>query len=317
MPVERVLEVEHLSRSYGALSAVRALSFGVSRGEILGLLGVNGAGKSTTMDMLCGVLAPSAGRVSIGGIDLAARPREARRLIGYLPEHPPLYPELTVSEYLHFCARLRGLAGASGPAVDQALQRCNLGGVGERLLGNLSKGFQQRVGLAQALLHDPLLLVLDEPSAGLDPLQLREFRALVRELAAERAVIMSTHTLPEVTALCSRVLILVEGQVVHESSLDALTAGTRRLRLRCQSPPHTADLLALPGIGAAEAENDGAICLHVTGETDPAPAIATLVVERGWGLLELAPEQSSLERAFVEVTCRQPGQTLARSGAAP
>jgi len=275
----------------------------VRRGEVLGLLGVNGAGKSTTMDMLCGVLAPSAGTVEIGGFDLAAQPRQAKRLIGYLPERPPLYPELTVNEYLHFCARLRGLkARAAAGACDAALRKCDLYEVASRLIGNLSRGYQQRIGLAQAFVHNPAAIVLDEPTAGLDPVQLQRIRDLIKELAQQRAVVLSTHILPEVTAVCDRVMILHDGEVVRESLVSALTRAVQRLTLRCVERPDVTALASIEGVTDVTLETDGCAILEVAPHANPAPAVARLAVERGWELLELQAGQSSLEQAFIELT---------------
>ncbi len=303
MDPEPLIQTIGLTRYFGSLAAVRQVVLSVSRGEVLGLLGINGAGKSTTMDMLCGVLAPSAGSVAIGGFDLGGQPRRAKRLIGYLPERPPLYPDLTVSEYLRFCARLRGLdARAADTAIAGALDKCDLQEVAGRLIGNLSRGYQQRIGLAQAFVHDPSVIVLDEPTAGLDPLQQQRIRELIAELAQQRAVVLSTHILPEVTAVCDRVMILHNGEVVHESPVSDLTQAAPRLTLRCVAQPDTAVLAGVAGVTDARLEADGSVTLSVAARSNPAPAIARVAVERGWELLELH-SQSSLEHTFTELTC--------------
>jgi ABC-2 type transport system ATP-binding protein len=197
-----------LHRRYGDVHAVQGLDFQVRRGEVLGFLGPNGAGKTTTMQMICGVLAPSEGTVRIGGVDLLEDPVAAKRQLGYLPEQPPLYRELTVDEYLRYCAHLHGLRNRQATtAMDEVKARCGLRDNGGRLIGNLSKGFQQRVGIAQAILHRPAVVVLDEPTVGLDPIQIREIRELMRELGNDHGVILSTHILPEVQAVCDRVQI--------------------------------------------------------------------------------------------------------------
>lgn len=212
-----------LSRRFGRHSAVHEYSLQLHRGDILGLLGPNGAGKSTTMRMLTGNLAPSSGSVRICGVDLAAYPLETKRHIGYLPEMPPLYRELTVDEYLRFAARLHGVDGAALPAaLDKVKQRCELTAVGKRLIGVLSKGFQQRVALAQAIIHQPEVIVMDEPMAGLDPNQIQHVRALIREFGRSHAIIFSTHALSEVEAVCSHVQIMHHGRLVLDAGLDVL-----------------------------------------------------------------------------------------------
>lgn len=214
-----VLALDKVSRVLAGRLVVRDLDLALARGEVLGLLGVNGAGKSTTLRMMAGVLAPSAGTVRLDGENLCERPELARRRIGYLPEIPPLHPELNVAEFLGFCARLHGLAKpAAAAATAQAIDRCELGDVRRRLIGSLSKGFRQRVGLAQAILHDPELIVLDEPASGLDPVQALRLRQIVRGLGADHAVVVSTHVLPDVLACCDRVAILHEGELRHHGT---------------------------------------------------------------------------------------------------
>jgi ABC-2 type transport system ATP-binding protein len=216
---------------------VASLNLTLDRGSVLGLLGVNGAGKTTTLRMIAGLLAPSSGQVLIGGVELSEQPSGARRL-GYLPELPPLYAELRVGEYLDFCARLHGLRGTLvTQAVTRVIERCGLGDVRRRLIGNLSKGFQQRAGIAQALVHAPDLIVLDEPASGLDPLQAVQIRALVRELGKEHAVILSTHLLPDVQACCDRVVILHEGRARYDGPRQALGDDLEALFLRIVSTP--------------------------------------------------------------------------------
>jgi ABC-2 type transport system ATP-binding protein len=223
------------SRVLAGRRVVASLNLNLDRGSVLGLLGVNGAGKSTTLRLIAGLLAPSNGQVLVAGADLRETPAAARRL-GYLPETAPLYPELRVAEYLAFCARLRGLHGAKvTQAVARVIDRCGLGDVSRRLLGNLSKGFQQRAGIAQALVHSPELIVLDEPASGLDPLQAAQIRALVRELGAEHAVILSTHLLPDVQACCDRVAILHEGRLRYDGPRQALGDDLEAIFLRIVS----------------------------------------------------------------------------------
>jgi ABC-2 type transport system ATP-binding protein len=227
MSAAPVLQLQGATRRLAGRTIVEDVTFSLDRGCVLGLLGVNGAGKSTTLRMIAGVLAPSAGRVLFDGRDLGEEPALARRQ-GYLPETPPLYVELRVDEYLLFCARLRGLRAADArKAVDRVIERCGLGDVRRRLCGNLSKGYAQRGGIAQAIVHDPDLIVLDEPASGLDPVQAESVRELVRELGRERAVILSTHLLHDVTACCGRVAILHRGRLRHDGALaDLAAAGT-------------------------------------------------------------------------------------------
>jgi ABC-2 type transport system ATP-binding protein len=223
--------VDHVSRRYGVRTAVEDLSLTLPRHGVLGLLGVNGAGKSTVLKLLAGVLAPERGSIRIAGVDLREQPEAARRLIGYLPEQAPCYGELSVLEHLRFAAALRGLARPTRrAAIERVLERCELGAVARRLAAALSKGYQQRLGLAQALLHAPPLLLLDEPSAGLDPVQARRFRELVGALKNECAIVLSTHQLGEVTACCDRVAILHEGRLREDVSLGGLGGDTLEQR---------------------------------------------------------------------------------------
>lgn len=221
--LQTTLSASHLSRDFGARRAVRDISIELQRGEVLGLLGQNGAGKSTVMQMLAGTLAHSTGDIRIGGISLADDPTAAKALLGYLPDHPPLYPEMRVDDYLAFAAKLRKVADPVAAAI-RAKERCGLTDEGRRLIGRLSKGYRQRVGIAQAIVHNPQVLILDEPGSGLDPLQLREIRKLIRELGDEYSVIFSSHTLAEVESLCDRLLILRAGECVFSGRSGELSA---------------------------------------------------------------------------------------------
>lgn len=223
MSQKYVVEARQVSRLYGVHCAVDDLVLQLAKGEVLGLLGPNGAGKSTTMQMLTGNLAPTTGEIVINGCDLLDEPQQAKRHLGYLPEQPPVYRDMTVNEYLTYCGRLHGLSKQHLlQAVAQSVERCNLGDVQRRLIFNLSKGFQQRVGIAQAILHNPAVVILDEPTVGLDPIQIREIRSLIRELGNEHSVILSTHILPEVQAVCDRVQILNKGRTVFNDNLDGV-----------------------------------------------------------------------------------------------
>ncbi|OGQ24861.1 MAG: hypothetical protein A3C54_08485 [Deltaproteobacteria bacterium RIFCSPHIGHO2_02_FULL_60_17] len=221
-----MVEVSGLTKYYGAVCAIQEVSFIAQRGEIVGLLGPNGAGKTTTMRIITGFMSASEGAVNVDGFDVSQESQEVRRRIGYLPENPPLYYDMTVSSYLRFVGRIKGVPGKEIPAaLDRVLEKCSLTEVADRLLGRLSKGYRQRVGLAQAMIHNPAVLILDEPTLGLDPRQIIEIRSLIRELSGDRTVILSTHILPEVSQICNKVVIINEGRVVVEKNLDELTQG--------------------------------------------------------------------------------------------
>ncbi len=306
MTQDTLIEANHLTRYYGELCAVKDVSFAVNRGEVLGFLGPNGAGKTTTMQILSGTLAPSAGHVTVGGIDMLDQPIQAKAQIGYLPEHPPLYRDLTTDEYLGYCARLhRVLRKDLKEAIARAKRRCGLEQAGKRLIGNLSKGYQQRVGIAQAILHSPAVVILDEPTIGLDPIQIREIRELIRELGTDHSVILSTHILPEVQAVCDRVLIIHQGKLVLNESLDSLTRRQRstHLCIALKRPPAIALLASIEGVEQVEPLDPHRFRIHYRPEIDPAEAIAERAVTERWGLYELTPELHSLEETFVQLTC--------------
>ena len=304
-----LVRVEHLYRYYGETCALHDVSFEVSRGEVLGFLGPNGAGKSTTMQILSGNLAPSAGTVWINGVEIVKQPRLAKAALGYLPDQPPLYRELTVNEYLQYCARLHRIPrGEQRVAIERAKQRCGLADVGKRLIGNLSKGYQQRVGIAQAIVHMPALVILDEPTVGLDPIQMREIRTLIRELSGEHGVILSTHILPEIQATCDRVQIINKGQLILSDTLAGLQARmhSSSMIVGLHNMPPVAELAALPDIGSVELLSDGRVRLHhihhhMSGQ-DPAEALVERAVQQGWRLYELIPERVTLEQIFVDIT---------------
>ena len=300
---EALVQVENLSRYYQNLRAINHLSFTLNAGEVLGFLGPNGAGKSTTMQVISGNLAPSEGEVSIAGHDIIEAPREAKRQIGYLPEHPPLYRDASVDEYLRYCARLHGIARQQvSAAVDRVKAQCGLQESGRRLIANLSKGYQQRVGIAQAIIHNPPVVILDEPTVGLDPIQIREIRELIRSLGSEHSVILSTHILSEVQATCDRVQIIRAGELIYNASTESLNQGHEvsvRVALR---KAITADALtAIAGVDHAEALGDGRFRLMLDADASP-DALVTHAVEQQWGLYELIPEQQSLEDLFIELT---------------
>jgi ABC-2 type transport system ATP-binding protein len=300
-----LLQVEGLSRFYGSLQAVKNISFEVRQGEVLGFLGPNGAGKTTTMQMLTGNLAPSQGRITVAGHDLLEDPRTAKAAIGYLPEQPPVYRDLTVDEYLDYCAALNRIARSKRrTARDAAKDKCGLGEVGRRLIGNLSRGYQQRVGIAQAIIHLPPVIILDEPTAGLDPIQIREIRHLVRELGKEHSVILSTHILTEVQTVCNHVQIINKGELVLNVSSDELAQRMQSsvLTLRYRNMPDLAAIAKLTGVKNVESTDDGSLRVYHEPSTDPAEALVKLSVEQNWGLAALIPQRATLEDIFLELT---------------
>ena len=305
-----MIEVSDLTRRYGDFTAVDGVSFQVGRGEVVGFLGPNGAGKSTTMRILCGCIGASSGTARVGGLDVVSSPREVKRKIGYLPEVPPVYPTMTVRDYVAFAAQIRGVE-QPGVAAQRALGRVGLGDVGHRIIDHLSKGYRQRVGLAQALVHEPEVLVLDEPTSGLDPAQRKEIRELLLELAeGERTVILSTHVLAEVEAVCERVVIINRGKVVATDTIAALAAASHHVRLRVlDAPEGFADGLAtVEGVTTVHPEPDGA--WRVIADRDVRAEVARLAVEHG--LVELGSARS-LEDVYLELTA---GHPVARAGGA-
>lgn len=306
MTTDSLVQVEHLQRYYGPLCAVDDISFEVGRGEVLGFLGPNGAGKSTSMQIISGNLAPSAGRVLINGIDILDEPRRAKAEIGYLPEQPPLYRELTVDEYLNYCVRLNRVPREERrAAVDRAKERCGLGQVGRRLIGNLSKGYQQRVGIAQAIAHAPAVVILDEPTVGLDPIQIREIRNLIRELGGDHSVILSTHILPEVQAVCDRVQIIHRGRLVFNDSIENLQRHMLMswLVVGFRNPPPADALAAMPGVNRVEDLGGGRLRVQHQPEADDfAERLVARAVSEGWRPYEIGQERQSLEEIFVALT---------------
>lgn len=308
-----MIRVLGLSKSFGGRPAIRGVTFGVGRGEILGFLGPNGAGKTTTMRILTCYLPPDSGRAEVDGLDVFERSMEVRKRIGYLPETPPLYPEMLVWSYLEFVAKLRGIPrGRRRSSVESAMERCGLSEVHGRLIGNLSKGFRQRVGLAQALVHEPPVLVLDEPTAGLDPEQIVEIRELIRSLGGDHTVILSTHILSEVAVTCTKVAIISYGEIVQEGSLSGLVSSAEdhveiRLRVARDSSEVREALSTLPWARrVAPGDEAGIYHMEVSGESRAREELARLLVERGWGLLEMTPLTRSLEEIYLEATRRLP-----------
>ncbi len=300
-PTAALLQAENLVRRYGPRVAVNGVSIGLAPGEVLGLLGLNGAGKSTTLQLLTGVLAPHRGWVRICGHDVQTEPLAAKAQLGYLPEIPPLYPDNSVSDYLRYCARLRRVPAARvRVAVDQALACCELDAVRDRTIRHLSKGYQQRVGIAQAIVHEPAVLVLDEPTVGLDPVQITSVRRLIKTLTQERAAILSTHLLGEVDAICTRVVILHHGRIVH---CEALTEHDTEhyVRLLLRTSPALSVLRSIPGVKTCKTLAATEVVVELEDET----ALTNLlqaILRHGWGLRELTPAGSSLEQIFLAHT---------------
>jgi gliding motility-associated transport system ATP-binding protein len=322
-----VIEVQHLTKRYGPVTAVDDISFTVQRGEILGFLGPNGAGKTTTMRVLTGYMPPTDGKAIVAGYDVFDQPIEAKRRTGYLPETPPLYPDMTVREYLSFVARIKGVPRAGRKArIDEMMQKTRISDVANRGCGKLSKGYRQRVGLAQALMHNPEVLILDEPTAGLDPKQIIETRQLIKALAGDHTIILSTHILPEVSQTCQRVVIINRGKVVAVDTPDNLTSRLRGsetmyLQVDAGGADAASVLQRIPGVtrvAVAETKQQ-VVGYEVDSEAgrDVRRELAAAVVGRGWGLLEMRPMRMSLEEIFLHVTTEETPATAAAAAEEP
>jgi ABC-2 type transport system ATP-binding protein len=304
-----MVEVRGLTKSYGEFNAITDVSFSVSKGEVLGFLGPNGAGKTTTMRVITGFMPPTQGTVLVDGLDVVSNSLEVRRKIGYLPEHPPIYLEFTVLENLDFVSKLKGIPRSQrADRIEYAVRRCGLGGVEDRFAGHLSKGYRQRVGLAIAILNDPDVLILDEPTIGLDPVQIQEIRNLIRELGKDHTVILSTHILPEVVMTCDRAVIIHHGSIVADGTLDQLAkkaGGRQRITLRLAEPDDgvITRLKKIGGVGdVVAASMPKQFSVSVKDGADISNEIALEVLNAGWGLVELKDEIPSLEEVFVRLT---------------
>lgn len=313
-----MIEVRDVTKRYGDFTAIERVSFTVQRGEVLAFLGPNGAGKTTTMRILTCFIPPTEGVARVAGFDCIEEPLEVKRRIGYLPETPPLYQELTVVEYLTFVGRLKGMKPDDLRAgLARVYEQLSLGDLRHRLVGNLSRGYQQRVGLAQALLHNPPVLILDEPTIGLDPKQIIEIRELIKSLAGSHTVILSTHILPEATAVCQRVVIINGGRIVAVDTPDRLSAQLRRsekISVTVKAPPpDLADRFrSVPGVASVFEPTDGhAYLLECELGHDLREDIARFVVNNGWGLLELKTISMSLEDVFLRLTQHEEALTAA------
>jgi ABC-2 type transport system ATP-binding protein len=317
-----VIEVQHLTKRYGRVTAVDDVSFRVERGEILGFLGPNGAGKTTTMRILTGYMPATEGRAMVAGMDIFDKPIEAKRRTGYLPETPPLYPDMTVREYVDFVARIKGVPSKERKdRVDTVMKRTHVADMADRHCAKLSKGYRQRVGLAQALIHNPEVLILDEPTAGLDPKQIIETRDLIRSLAGDHTIVLSTHILPEVSQTCQRVVIINKGRVVAVDTPDNLTArlrGAETMYVQVDAnggdvPSALSTIAGVLRVVPAEQRGvTGGFEVESERGSDIRRELARTVVNRGWGLLELRPMRMSLEEIFLQVTT---DETAAMAGA--
>ena len=308
-----MIEVENLTRYYGTRRAINNLSFQIEKGEVVGFLGPNGAGKSTTMNIISCILSASSGSVKINGFDTFEQSLEIRKVIGYLPETPPLYPDMVVTDYLNFSAGIRGVdAKKSSAAVQRVLEKCSLKDVGHRIIGRLSKGYQQRVGLAQAMVHDPEILILDEPTIGLDPIQIIEIRKLIQELAAEHTIILSSHILPEITQICKRVIIINEGEIAAVDSLGGLTASLRKserlsLTVRNSEGNVLEELKKLDQVISTTKGEDNQYFIECKLRSNLQDNIAKLALKNQWGIVELKPVSMTLEDIFLKLTLEEKG----------
>lgn len=301
-----MLRVEHVSKRYGSFPALRDVSFEAGKGEVIALLGRNGAGKSTLMNILTGYIAATEGAVSVAGHDVQLAPMEARRQVGYLPEQPPLYPDMTVTEYLRYCAQLKGIPKKAVPGeIAAVVERTGLKEYARRLCGKLSKGYRQRLGLAQALLGSPALLVLDEPGSGLDPLQMVQMRDVIREVGKACTVLLSSHILSEVTSICSRALVLDKGRLCYDGAMDMLLRPEGHLHMLARRGSDLPEVLRkLPGVrhvAAQMQEELYSIDVVHDPETDLRGLVFQAAVENGAELLELMPASSGLEEAFLRL----------------
>ncbi len=315
-----MIEVDRLTKRYGTIRAVAGVTFSVGKGEVVGLLGPNGAGKTTTMRMLTTYLAPTSGRATVAGRDVLDEPLEVRRKVGYLPENVPLYPEMRVREYLRHRAVLKDVPRSRRrQATASVVSRCRLGDVENRIIGQLSRGYRQRVGLAEALLHDPEVLILDEPTSGLDPLQIREVRDLIVELGEERVILLSTHILSEVEAVCGRVVVIASGRIVLDESLEEMH-GKPTIMVEARGPADAirGALETMPEIEqVTRLERDGEYALAELaplGDADAREAVGLRLSSRGFPIRRLDQRRSSLEERFTEVVTRDALSSARREG---
>jgi ABC-2 type transport system ATP-binding protein len=306
-----MIEVENLTKFYGPRRAINNLTFQIAPGEVVGFLGPNGAGKSTTMNILSCILPASSGTARIQGYDTFEHSIELRKIIGYLPETPPLYPDMSVRDYLLFAAQVRGLTGKKiGGAVETVIEKCSLKDVSHRIIGRLSKGYQQRVGLAQAMVHDPDILILDEPTIGLDPIQIIEIRKLIQELASSHTIILSSHILPEITQICQRVIIINEGEIAAVDSLEGLTASLRKserlsLTVRNNNNEIEAKINSLEQVISVLPGEKNQFLIECKLNSNLQDEFARMSLDNQWGIVEIKPLSMTLEDVFLKLTIEE------------
>jgi ABC-2 type transport system ATP-binding protein len=306
-----MIEVENLTKFYGPRRAINNLTFQIAPGEVVGFLGPNGAGKSTTMNILSCILPASSGTARIQGYDTFENSIELRKIIGYLPETPPLYPDMSVRDYLLFAAKVRGLTGKKiRSAVETVIGKCSLKDVSHRIIGRLSKGYQQRVGLAQAMVHDPDILILDEPTIGLDPIQIIEIRKLIQELASFHTIILSSHILPEITQICQRVIIINDGEIAAVDSLEGLTASLRKserlsLTVRNDNNEIEAKLNSLEQVISVLPTEKNQFLIECKLNSNLQDEFARMALNNQWGLVEIKPLSMTLEDVFLKLTIEE------------
>ncbi len=314
-----MIEVSGLTKLYGARTAIKDLSFKINEGEIVGFLGPNGAGKSTTMKILTGFMPASFGTAKIAGYDVFDNPIGVKRNVGYLPENPPVYLEMVVQDYLEYAAKLHDVKKDKlKSAVASALQKTGLTHVSKRVIGNLSKGYRQRVGIAQALVHDPKVLILDEPTVGLDPVQIIEIRELIKGLASHHTVILSSHILPEVTATCQRIIVINKGTIVAQDTIDRLTTRMRQgllfqLQVKSATAQGIAALKAVSGVKEVTQENDKLLIEINPNQAELRDQIVETAVAQKMGVLEFSAEKLSLEEVFLQLTTQETQNTEVQS----
>ena len=303
-----MVTIDNLSHRYSKAWAIKDISFNIEKNGIVGLLGSNGAGKSTTMNILCGIIAPTQGKVMIGEYNIIENPIEAKKLMGFLPQKPPLYQDLTVDEYLYHCGRLRMISKKSlKPAVEKVKEYCGIAEFSKRLIGNLSGGYQQRVGIAQAIIHRPRLVVLDEPTNGLDPVQITEIRSLVRDISRDSAVLLSTHILSEVQAVCDEIIMIEKGHVVFSGSMNKFNGLIKpnTIMVRMGNIPHLDEIDAIEGVKLAKQIEPGYLRLEIGENANVAETIVELSVKNGWQLSEIHNVKTSLDSIFAKLSNRE------------
>lgn len=305
---EPIVSIKKLSHRYSNNWAIRDINLEIPKKGIMGLLGSNGAGKSTTMNILCGALNQTEGEVIIKGFNARKKPELAKKSIGFLPQNPPLYLDLTVDEYLNYCATIRLLPKDKiSSALEEAKELCGVSHYSKRLIRNLSGGYRQRVGIAQAIIHKPDLVVLDEPTNGLDPNQITEVRALIKDIASERAVIFSSHVLPEIQLLCKDIVMIEGGRIVFSDTMNAFNnyMEPNSLRIHFENPPSIAEIERIEGVGKADYLTDKLLRIYFNGDQDITEKIVELSVSKGWRLREISLDKTALDEIFKQLSSKQ------------